>query len=283
MHTGCSSGPKLFVPSLCSRLNHIFKRRLLSLSVFDAYEKIAELTIEDSIKNELSGDFERLMLAVGERLCRPLDHTEQLQVVYSTNCSFSCSFFAFPHSPVHQERSHVLCQAPLQVNEGKRRAQCYTVWESLGLLSYKDINETWNFHSVTVFKSRKIIRAAHSCTCVFWFFPESIPGTRYRWQHPDPDHDLPLWDRHAGHPRVFPSQIWEVALQHDQGQSSKKTSTRINNHVAAHFCIHHRLMTLPGRHVGWLQEDSAQPLRRRRRVSGEQHDNQQRATECHIV
>uniref|UniRef100_A0A8D3DAC4 Annexin n=1 Tax=Scophthalmus maximus TaxID=52904 RepID=A0A8D3DAC4_SCOMX len=33
--------------------------------VFDAYEKIAETSIEDSIKNELSGDFERLMLAVG--------------------------------------------------------------------------------------------------------------------------------------------------------------------------------------------------------------------------
>ncbi|XP_058505720.1 annexin A6 isoform X1 [Solea solea] len=32
--------------------------------VFDAYEKIAEKSIEDSIKNELSGDFERLMLAV---------------------------------------------------------------------------------------------------------------------------------------------------------------------------------------------------------------------------
>lgn len=35
--------------------------------VFDAYEKIAELSIEDSIKNELSGDFETLMLAVGEK------------------------------------------------------------------------------------------------------------------------------------------------------------------------------------------------------------------------
>ncbi|KAK2903961.1 annexin A6 isoform X2 [Channa argus] len=32
--------------------------------VFDAYEKIAETSIENSIKNELSGDFERLMLAV---------------------------------------------------------------------------------------------------------------------------------------------------------------------------------------------------------------------------
>ncbi|XP_077434133.1 annexin A6 isoform X2 [Vanacampus margaritifer] len=32
--------------------------------VFDAYEKIAEKSIEQSIKNELSGDFERLMLAV---------------------------------------------------------------------------------------------------------------------------------------------------------------------------------------------------------------------------
>ena len=35
--------------------------------VFDAYEKIGETTIEDSIKNELSGDFERLMLAVGKK------------------------------------------------------------------------------------------------------------------------------------------------------------------------------------------------------------------------
>uniref|UniRef100_A0A3Q2P4P2 Annexin n=1 Tax=Fundulus heteroclitus TaxID=8078 RepID=A0A3Q2P4P2_FUNHE len=32
--------------------------------VFDEYEKIAEISIEESIKNELSGDFERLMLAV---------------------------------------------------------------------------------------------------------------------------------------------------------------------------------------------------------------------------
>lgn len=32
--------------------------------VFDQYEKIAEKSIEDSIKSELSGDFERLMLAV---------------------------------------------------------------------------------------------------------------------------------------------------------------------------------------------------------------------------
>ncbi|TMS17641.1 Annexin A6 [Larimichthys crocea] len=32
--------------------------------VFDAYEKLTELSIEDSIKNELSGDFETLMLAV---------------------------------------------------------------------------------------------------------------------------------------------------------------------------------------------------------------------------
>lgn len=35
--------------------------------VFDEYEKIAEMSIEDSIKNELSGDFERLMLAVGRK------------------------------------------------------------------------------------------------------------------------------------------------------------------------------------------------------------------------
>lgn len=41
--------------------------RLSFVSVFDEYEKIAELSIEDSIKNELSGDFERLMLAVGKK------------------------------------------------------------------------------------------------------------------------------------------------------------------------------------------------------------------------
>lgn len=40
--------------------------------VFDAYEKIAEVSIEDSIKSELSGDFERLMLAVGKTLKAPL-------------------------------------------------------------------------------------------------------------------------------------------------------------------------------------------------------------------
>lgn len=34
--------------------------------VFDEYDKIAEMSIEDSIKNELSGDFERLMLAVAQ-------------------------------------------------------------------------------------------------------------------------------------------------------------------------------------------------------------------------
>lgn len=37
-----------------------------SVSVFDHYEKVAEVSIEDSIKSELSGDFERLMLAVGK-------------------------------------------------------------------------------------------------------------------------------------------------------------------------------------------------------------------------
>lgn len=41
--------------------------RLSFVSVFDEYQKIAELSIEDSIKSELSGDFERLMLAVGKK------------------------------------------------------------------------------------------------------------------------------------------------------------------------------------------------------------------------
>lgn len=36
-------------------------------SVFDAFEKVAEMSIEDTIKRELSGDFERLMLAVGKK------------------------------------------------------------------------------------------------------------------------------------------------------------------------------------------------------------------------
>ena len=39
----------------------------LFLVVFDAYEHIAEKSIEDSLKSELSGDFERLMLAVGKK------------------------------------------------------------------------------------------------------------------------------------------------------------------------------------------------------------------------
>lgn len=38
----------------------------MCFSVFDEYQKIAEKSIEDSIKSELSGDFERLMLAVGK-------------------------------------------------------------------------------------------------------------------------------------------------------------------------------------------------------------------------
>lgn len=152
-----------------------------SLSVFDAYEKIAELTIEDSIKNELSGDFERLMLAVGER--GPPTQWHRTTAGCLINTLFHLIFF--PHSPVHQECSHVLCQAPLQVNEGTRRLQSYGVWQSSFL----------NF--ALLFFDR---------------FCESFPGTRYRWQHPDPDHDFPFWDRHAGHSRVFPSEIREVAL-----------------------------------------------------------------------
>ena len=46
-------------------------RFIILPTVFDQYEKIAEKSIEDSIKSELSGDFERLMLAVGENSLRP--------------------------------------------------------------------------------------------------------------------------------------------------------------------------------------------------------------------
>lgn len=49
------------------RMRSIIKCHPILCSVFDAYEKIAELPVEDSIKNELSGDFERLMLAVGKK------------------------------------------------------------------------------------------------------------------------------------------------------------------------------------------------------------------------
>lgn len=64
--------------------------------VFDAYETIAEVSIEDSIKNELSGDFERLMLAVGKK------HT-QIQLHHDMR-SFNLtqgSLLGFSHSPVH--------------------------------------------------------------------------------------------------------------------------------------------------------------------------------------
>lgn len=40
----------------------------------------------------------------------------------------------------------------------------------------------------------------------------SHPGPRHSRQHPHPDHDFPLWNRHIGHPRVLPFKIWEVPL-----------------------------------------------------------------------
>lgn len=51
--------------------------------VFDAYEKIAEISIEESIKHELSGDFERLMLAVGKK------HTERTAMLRHGGCQFN--------------------------------------------------------------------------------------------------------------------------------------------------------------------------------------------------
>lgn len=83
--------------------------------VFEEYEKITEMTIEDSIKHELSGDFERLMLAVGRKYAQ--------STIYTLHCQFNTvlNFGIFPHSPVRKECSHVLCQAPLQVDEGKQK------------------------------------------------------------------------------------------------------------------------------------------------------------------
>lgn len=54
--------------STCIALKKKKSRNVIFCLVFDAYEAIAEMSIEDSIKNELSGDFERLMLAVGKKL-----------------------------------------------------------------------------------------------------------------------------------------------------------------------------------------------------------------------
>lgn len=155
-------------------------------SVFDAYEKLTELSIEDSIKNELSGDFETLMLAVGKK------HTEhnvlwphgECQVVKLTHGSL----LGFSHSPVHKECSHVLCQAPLQVNEGKQVKTSF-------------------FFSFLIFKNwfALLIVAKHPSFL-------SFPGSWYSWQHPDQDHDLSLWNRHVGHSGVFPFEIREVTL-----------------------------------------------------------------------
>lgn len=158
--------------SLCSRVSHIFKCRLLSLSVFDAYEKIAELTIEDSIKNELSGDFERLMLAVGERWCRPLDHTQQLPALYSTNCSFSLFFCLLSHT-VQCIRSIPMFFArrlykSMKVNAGHSDS---TEYESHSVCFIQRHKRNIFCHSLTVFNSRKITIHAHRCTSVLWSFP----------------------------------------------------------------------------------------------------------------
>ena len=112
--------------------------------VFDAYEKIAEVSIEDSIKSELSGDFERLMLAVGNETLSTLDKLQTfLQWTYHFMTGVCCvmsscklmpaSLLMFYHSPVHKECPHVLCRAPLQVNEGKHTLckKRHSVWLQL--------------------------------------------------------------------------------------------------------------------------------------------------------
>lgn len=62
--------------------------------VFDAYEKIAEVSIEDSIKSELSGDFERLMLAAGKKNTRsttPLRfHSGLISCLFNTVSASDC-------------------------------------------------------------------------------------------------------------------------------------------------------------------------------------------------
>lgn len=87
-------------------------------AVFNEYLKISGKPIERSIKGELSGDFEKLMLAVGT-LARGAD-------VLSLGCAGqwagcwgpSPHFARFPCSEVHQEHGGVLCREALQGHEG---------------------------------------------------------------------------------------------------------------------------------------------------------------------
>lgn len=74
------------------------------------------MPVEDSIKNEISGDFERLMLAVGKKLEALL--SEQMQN-NETFCLTQGFFLGFSHSTVHKEYPYVFCHAPVQGNEGK--------------------------------------------------------------------------------------------------------------------------------------------------------------------
>lgn len=130
----------------------------LSLPVFDAYEKIAELTIEDSIKNELSGDFERLMLAVGERELRPLNDTEQLQVVYFTH-----SFSYFPLT--------VQCIRSVPMFFAKRLYKSMKVHSAYSHMQYDCSHTVYFLQRLFIyfyfFNSRKFILTAHICSSVF--------------------------------------------------------------------------------------------------------------------
>lgn len=210
-----STAKRLFVTSLCSHFNKLgvtFRSCLLSLSVFDAYEKITELSIEDSIKNELSGDFERLMLAVGKRLGESATHRTTWGI---GSCLFNkLLFFLFgfsSHSPVHQERSHVLCQTSLQVNEGKHTIQSYTaqshsVWFQTHVMLQQNSHMTRFLQWQVVIQLLKITEKNNQDICT------AFSGSRYSWQHSNQDHDFPLWNWHVGHPGVFPFKIWEVTL-----------------------------------------------------------------------
>ncbi len=187
--------------------------------VFDAYEKNTEMSIEDSIKNELSGDFERLMLAVGKSHAESAALWRHGEFQFNTRLS-SC--FIFSHSPVHKERSHVLCQAALQVNEGKYTASknSHSVWfpticTQLCLSSHYNalLLLSDRLRSNVLIGHLKWISTAYSCLNVLTLNTcPSFPGSRYSWQHPDQDHDFSLWNRHVGHSRVFLFEIREVTL-----------------------------------------------------------------------
>lgn len=163
---------------------------------------MTELTIEDSIKNELSGDFERLMLAVGKNDSKRLlfGHHGKWQVV----CLVKGPLLGF---------YTVQCIRSVPMFFAKRLYKSMKVTVPFSLVPtcvYRYLNNTALRHNV-VFLSDGLLTNSQ---LPHYPHPFSLPlpGSRHGRQHPNQDHDFPLWNRHVGHPRVFPFKIREVPL-----------------------------------------------------------------------